>query len=89
MLEGIPSMHGLHGHTDRASELKQQDDLAAARDPHNGISVEQAEHKVLAQARSSGAAAFQFDPNASAQEKAQQAKSVCVGAPECWLGRWI
>ncbi|PNS15635.1 hypothetical protein CAC42_4087 [Sphaceloma murrayae] len=66
-------LEGVHG--DRASELKQQGALEAARDPHSGVSAEDAEKKVLNEAKAAGAAAFQFDPNASAEEKAAQAKA--------------
>ncbi|GAB7341289.1 hypothetical protein MBLNU457_7560t1 [Dothideomycetes sp. NU457] len=63
----------LHGHAGQESEIKQQGIIEAAQT--NKISAEAAEQAVLAEAKQSGAAAFQFDPNASAEEKAAQAKS--------------
>ncbi|KAJ9636342.1 Tricalbin-2 [Coniosporium tulheliwenetii] len=56
-----------------ASELKQQGVLEASRSPDNNISAEDAERAVIDEAQRSGSAAFQFDPNATAEEKARQA----------------
>jgi len=61
----------------RASELKQQGALEAAGDPHSNVSAQDAELAVVNEAKRAGAAAFQFDPNASAEEKAAQTRSVC------------
>ena len=61
-----------------ASELKQQGVLEAARDPNSSITAEQAEHSVVAEARKGGSAAFKFDPDASPEEKAAQARAVCL-----------
>ncbi|KAF2092391.1 DNA-directed RNA polymerase II subunit J [Rhizodiscina lignyota] len=54
----------------RESELKQQGALEAARDPNSTVTAEDAERKVVDEARAAGSAAYQFDPNATAQEKA-------------------
>lgn len=59
-----------------ASELKQQGVLEASRSPNNNISAEDAERAVIDEAQRSGSAAFQFDPNATAEEKARQARAV-------------
>lgn len=59
-----------------ASEVKQQGILETARDPESKISAEDAEKAVLKEAQKAGGAAFRFDPNASAEEKAAQARSV-------------
>jgi len=69
-------LEGLHGHAGHESELKQQGVIEAARDPHTSVTAEDAETRMLKEAKGSGAAAFQFDPNATAAEKAQQAKAV-------------
>ena len=61
----------------RASELKQQGVLEAARDPNSSITADQAEHAVVQEARNGGSAAFKFDPDASPEEKAAQARAVC------------
>jgi hypothetical protein len=60
----------------QAGELKQQGALEAARDPNSKVTAEDAEHTVIKEARKAGAPAFEFDPNASAEEKAAQANSV-------------
>lgn len=60
----------------RASELKQQGALEAAQDPNSGVSAQAAEKKMLEEARKGGSAAYEFDPNASPEEKAAQAKAV-------------
>ncbi|GAM85418.1 hypothetical protein ANO11243_034250 [Dothideomycetidae sp. 11243] len=60
---------------DRASELKQQGALEAARDPNSPVSSQDAQDLVAKEAKAAGAQAFQFDPNASAEDKAAQAKA--------------
>lgn len=65
----------------RASELKQQGVLEAAQDPNSSITPEQAEHRVLDEARKGGSAAFKFDPDASPEEKAAQARAVRMHLP--------
>ncbi|EOA86535.1 uncharacterized protein SETTUDRAFT_114861 [Exserohilum turcica Et28A] len=59
----------------RASELKQQGLLDAAKDPNSSITAQQAERSIVQQAQAAGSAAFQFDPNASPEEKRAQARS--------------
>ncbi|KAL6704691.1 Tricalbin-2 [Coniothyrium glycines] len=59
----------------RASELKQQGALDAARDAHSSVTPQQAEKAVVDQARAGGSAAFQFDPDASPEEKRAQARA--------------
>ncbi|KAK5129911.1 hypothetical protein LTR08_002712 [Meristemomyces frigidus] len=62
----------LNGITGKASELKQQAALAAARDPNSAVDAHQAEQMMLEQSKAAGAAAFEFDPNASPEDKAAQ-----------------
>jgi hypothetical protein len=64
-----------------ASELKQQGALEAANDPNSSVTAEQAELKVVQETRKGGGAAFQFDPNASAEDKAKQLDSVSTSLP--------
>ena len=73
----------LEGTAGRDAELKQQGVIEAARDPNTSVDAEQAEQALLSQSRAAGAAAFSFDPNASAEEKAQQVKerNEAVGRP--------
>jgi len=66
----------LDGTAGHASELKQQGALEASRDPNSTVDAQHAEEKVLHEAKAAGAAAFQFDPNATPAEKAAQMKDV-------------
>lgn len=68
-------MADIIGGNNAASELKQQGALEAAQDPKSGVTPDAAENKVVREAKASGVAAFKFDPDASAAEKAQQAKA--------------
>ncbi|CAK4031807.1 related to membrane bound C2 domain (vp115) [Lecanosticta acicola] len=56
-------------------ETKAQGVIEAAQDPNSSISAEQAEQAVMKQARQAGAAAFEFDPDATPEQKAAQAKA--------------
>lgn len=62
----------------RASELKQQGALEAARDPNSTVTAQAAEDTVLEEAKKGGSAALQFDPDATPEEKAAQARSVRI-----------
>ena len=65
--------------TSRAGELKSQGAAMAAQDPSNKVTAEDAEAVMTEQSKKAGIPAFQFDPDASPEEKAAQAKSVtCV-----------
>lgn len=57
-------------------EVKQQAASEAARDPTSAMSAEGAEQVILDESRKAGAVALQFDPDASPEEKAAQAKAV-------------
>lgn len=69
MLDGVHNGHS-------KEELKQQGAIEAAQDPHSGVTAEAAEKTLLDESKKGGAAAFQFDADASAAEKARQAKAV-------------
>lgn len=58
------------------AELKQQGAIEAAQDPNTNVAPEDAEQKVLDEARKAGGAALAFNPDASPAEKAAQARSV-------------
>lgn len=60
----------------REAELKQQGAYEAARDPNSSVTAKQAEQTAVKEARAGGSAAFQFYPNATAEEKAAQVNSV-------------
>ena len=66
----------LHGHGGEASELKQQGAFEAAQDPSSSVTAADAEKKALEESKKAGAAAFRFDPDASAEDKVKQAKAV-------------
>ncbi|KAK7528268.1 uncharacterized protein IWZ02DRAFT_4294 [Phyllosticta citriasiana] len=57
------------------AELKQQGAVEAAQDPNSIVSPEDAEEKVVKEAKKAGGAALAFDPDASPEEKAAQARS--------------
>lgn len=62
----------------RAGELKSQGAAMAARDSNNSITAEDAEGVMTNESKKAGVPAFQFDPNATAEEKAAQARSVSL-----------
>lgn len=59
------------------AELKMQGAVEASRDPRNPVSAADAEAKALTESKKAGVAAFTFDPDATPEQKAAQAKSVC------------
>ncbi len=61
----------------RAGELKSQGAAEAAQDPNSNISAQDAEQVMINESKKAGIAAYQFDPNASSEDKAAQAESVC------------
>ncbi|PPJ58204.1 hypothetical protein CBER1_02571 [Cercospora berteroae] len=56
-------------------ELKAQGVVEAARDPSSSVNAADAEKALKDHAQAGGAAAFEFDPDASPEEKAAQAKA--------------
>lgn len=58
-----------------AAELKQQGAIEAAQDPNSKVTAEDAEKKILDEAKKAGSAAFEFDPDASPEEKRAQARA--------------
>lgn len=65
---------------ERAEELKQQGAIEAAQDSHSGVTAQAAENKMVQESKKAGSAAFQFDPNASPEEKAAQVVRVTPAA---------
>lgn len=57
-------------------ELKAQGVVEAAQDPNSSVNAADAEKALKDHARAGGAAAFEFNPDASPEEKAAQAKEV-------------
>ena len=66
----------LEGTAGREQELKTQGVVEAAQDPDSKVDAADAEKAIVDNARAAGAAAFEFDPNASPEEKARQAREV-------------
>jgi hypothetical protein len=58
------------------AELKQQGALEAARDPNSSVTAADAQAKIELESKKAGVQAFTFDPDASPEEKAAQARSV-------------
>ncbi|KAH3978293.1 hypothetical protein HBH52_104320 [Parastagonospora nodorum] len=59
----------------RANELKSEGAFEAARDADSSVTAQQAEKTAVDEARKGGSAAFQFDPDASPEEKRAQARA--------------
>ncbi|KIW11680.1 hypothetical protein PV08_10982 [Exophiala spinifera] len=57
------------------NELKSQGAVEAAQDPDSSVTAEDAEKVLIAESKKAGATALTFDPNASPEEKAAQARS--------------
>lgn len=66
----------LSGTAGRAAELKSQGALEASRDPNSSVDAAAAESTVINQAKAAGAPTFEFDPDASPEEKKAQMKAV-------------
>lgn len=49
-----------------------------ARDPDTNVTAKDAEKVIMDESKKAGAPAFEFDPNASPEEKAAQAKAVSL-----------
>lgn len=57
-------------------EAKQEVAIEAAADPNSKFTAQDAERVIVDESKKAGAAAFQFDPNATPEEKAAQARAV-------------
>ena len=62
----------------RAGELKSQGAAMAAQDSNNKVTPEDAEAVIADESNKAGIPAFRFDPDASPEEKAAQARSVTL-----------
>lgn len=62
--------------SDHSAELKAQGALEASRDPNSSVDAQAAEQAVMNQAKAAGAPAFEFDPDASPEEKKAQMQAV-------------
>jgi hypothetical protein len=71
------------------AELKQQGAFEASRDPTIPVSSEDAEKKALTESKKAGVEAYSFDPNATAEQKAAQAKSVRLDLARFLRRNWL
>ncbi|KAG6009542.1 hypothetical protein E4U21_002178 [Claviceps maximensis] len=58
-----------------ARELKQQGAIEAARNPESSVTADDAQRQMVEQSKNAGIPAFQFDPDASPEEKLAQAQA--------------
>lgn len=66
----------LSGLSSRVGELKQQGAEEAAHDNNSKVTAEDAENTIVRETKKAGVEAYQFDPYATPEEKAAQARSV-------------
>jgi hypothetical protein len=59
-----------------AAELKAQGVIEAAQDPNSSVTADDAQQKIVTESKKAGVAAFTFNPDASPEEKAAQARAV-------------
>jgi hypothetical protein len=59
-----------------AAELKAQGVVEAAQDPNSSVTADDAQQKIVTESKKAGVAAFTFNPDASPEEKAAQARAV-------------
>ncbi len=67
------------------NELKQQGAIEAARDPQSNVNADDAERKIVEDSKQAGVTAFTFDPDASIEEKREQARAVCPSPLPVWF----
>jgi len=61
-----------------AAELKVQGVEESARDPNTSTTANDAQRKIINESKKAGVAAFTFDPDATPEEKAAQARAVRI-----------
>lgn len=73
------------------TELKEEGIIEAAtdlaQDPNSKVNPETVEEALVKETRESGAPAYQFDPNASPEDKAAAAQAVCTRREKAIPGR--
>jgi hypothetical protein len=65
----------------QVGELKEQGAEEAARQQNSNAASEDAERKIVEESKKAGYQAYQFDPNATPEQKAAQARTVGVWQP--------
>ena len=61
-----------------AAELKAQGVEESARDPNSSTTANDAQRKIVKESQKAGVAAFTFDPDATPEQKAAQARAVSI-----------
>ncbi len=69
--------------TSQVSARKQQGVIEAARDDRSFVTAADAEREMLEESKRAGSDAYQFDPNATPEQKAAQARSVSAVVWRC------
>lgn len=59
-----------------APEIKAQAAVEMAQDPDSSVTAAAAQKKIVEESKKAGVAAFEFDPNATPEQKAAQARAV-------------
>lgn len=59
-----------------AAEIKTQGAVEMANDPNSSVTSDDAQRKMVEESKKAGVAAFIFNPDASPEEKAAQARAV-------------
>jgi hypothetical protein len=67
------------------NELKQQGAEEAARDPNSSVTAADAERVIVDEGKKAGTVSMTFDPDASPEQKAAQARAVRSAAPTPYL----
>ena len=60
----------------QAAELKSQGAIEAAQDPNSQVTAGDARKTMMEEAKKAGGVAYEFNPNASPEEKAAAARAV-------------
>ena len=62
----------------QVGELKAQGAEEASRDENSEVTADDAERKIIEETKKAGYEAYQFDPDATPEQKAAQARSVSL-----------
>ena len=71
-----PQEYSYPGTMASAAEIKMQGAVEMAQDPNSSVTSDDAQKKMVEESKKAGVPAFTFDPNASPEEKAAQARAV-------------
>jgi hypothetical protein len=60
------------------ADIKIEGAVEMANDPQSSVTAEDAEQKLVVEGKKAGVPAFQFDPDATPEQKAAQARAVSL-----------